>query len=861
MKKYIYSLAFTATALISTACSDDVVNDIPQIPDSQKEMIAFTTSAETGSASSSSATRAGFTGGREYSDQSSGTYATQIIARFSSEKSSSEIRHTKTILNAAYDEDANKGANMASYSDVTYASGQERFWDDAYGRDAKLSVYAVAVPNKTDVQNNSTTLYNLVQKGSTDAVANWQSDAETDALNSIAWQVSNAQTVGFTGTIATEDLCYSHNIQETKDASGSLQYGKGKDGVRIWGKYDTSDQDEKGYPKYKWDGSTTVTDHYPTLDDGQMQFRLTQTGGASDGPGHFDKGHMIFHHALTRITVNLKKSTSDGFKADGTDFVLTDDNITLLNMHFKGTLNIKNGTWSAYTEGNHADNTNVKMATTDKATDVDYTSIAQVVPGFELGKTSTANVMKFTISDNTYYITQKLLFDALNIDANTTRTDINGNKLVTVKNDKITLEQGKNYVFTITIKKTGIAAVTASLVPWVDVNGALEAHNDYVQISLKDKTSEACEYFDLYRMNDDQSSIYAPTTGPGTGTDWSQNYNWLGTAGTDASQNYKDKATKTTTSTTGVWKTNWFWESNKSFYHFRTVNEGLAIQENTTTTADYFNIYGGPIKDYSSTDKTISTAVDDNNVNDFHWGAPFKPAANLVYNVDYGWSAADNANGQIYPAIGSTSGTINIIEHHMMSNVHIILKTKKDDAQTNKLGAGSVDLTDATVKLTNFSNTGTVEMGRGIVKAGETLTSEKQLPTPSPQYKTSGDNTETNKYSYRVVPQILYRGTEATPANDATLTNFIGLTILTKDNNQYYVIKDLSTITATSVKQNGTDYTGGNQSKDEAIKRWYPGYDYTYTITISKKGIETITCSVVDWVKVEAANKDITLED
>lgn len=859
MKKYIYPLAVTAAMLAAASCDDNEILETP-IPDSQKEMISFSLSAETG-VSPSSITRAGFDGGNNGTSQLYNP--THIVARISSSNTSSAVRHTKTLLKATYDQNANDNneeTRWNSYSTVDYATGDNnrRFWDDAFGRDAHISIYAVAVPNYTDVENNGRNLYNLVNSGTTNvSTINtlWQiDDEESNNLNEIQWMVSTTQTAGYNSTIEKEDLCYSHNIQSDVDAAEDLNYGKGKNGVRVWGKYDPSDRDPDGYPMYKY--STNGEDKYPTLDDGTMQFRL-ETGATTEGVGHFDKGHMIFRHALARITVNLVKD--DGFKTDGTDFGLT-NNVILLNMHYNATLNFKTGKWSAYTEGTNNANANINMASVTTSSSVQYSNFAQVIPGYTLGEGSNVNVMKFTVSDNTYYVTQKQLYAALNVSYNTGTVDVNGNKLVTVKDNKIALEQGKNYVFTIKVKKTGISSVTASLVPWVYVNGETTATNDYVEISIQDAQNTHCTHFDLYRMNDDMNDIYAPITGPGTGTDWTPNYNWFGDKGTENYQNYCEKATLSANGT-NVWKTNWFWESNKSFYHFRTVNTGMTIQENNTVKADYFNIYGGPIKDYSDSETTISTAVDDGNVNDYHWGAPFKTGT-IKYDENYGFSANPASSGLLYPAIGSTSQQINIIEHHMMSNVHVILKTTKDETKTNKLAEGSVDLTDAEVTLTNFCNSGKVEMGRGLITPCDqsSKTTEKKLPAPSTPFKTSGDNTETNAYSYRVVPQPLHRGTTASATDDTDLTNFIGLTIQTKDANQYYVIKKLSEIKASEVKQNGSDYSGGNQTTGEKIERWYPGYDYTYVITISKKGIESITCTIVDWITVKGDDVNIDLE-
>ena len=858
MKKYIYPLAVTAAMLAAASCDDNEIIETP-IPDSQKEMISFSLSAETG-VSPSSITRAGFDGGNNGTQLSN---PTQIVARISSSNSSSSVRHTKTLLTATYDQNANDNneeTRWNSYSTVDYATGDNnrRFWDDAFGRDAQISIYAVAVPNYTDVKNNSRNLYDLVKSGTTNvSTINtlWQTDnEESNNLNEIPWMVSITQTAGYNSTIENEDLCYSHNIQSDVDAAGDLNYGKGKNGVRVWGAHDSSDRDGNGYPIYKY--SSSDSDKYPTLDDGTMKFRF-ETGATTEGVGHFDKGHMIFRHALARITVNLVKD--DGFKDDETDFVLTSDNVILLNMHYNATLNFKTGKWSAYTEGTNIANANIKMASVTPSSGVQYSNFAQVIPGYTLGEGSNVNVMKFTVSDNTYYVTQKQLYAALNVSYNTGTVDVNGNKLVTVKDSKIALEQGKNYVFTIKVKKTGISSVTASLVPWVYVNGETTATNDYVKISIQDAQSTHCTHFDLYRMNDDMNDIYAPNSGPGTGKDWTANYNWYGDKGTESSQNYYEKATLSANGT-NVWKTNWFWESNKSFYHFRTVNTNMIIRENTTEIADYFNIYGGPIKDYSDSETTISTAVDDGNVNDYHWGAPFKTGT-IKYDEVYGFSASSPSDGLLYPAIGSTSQQINIIEHHMMSNVHVILKTTKDESKTNKLAEGSVDLTNAEVTLTNFCNSGKVVMGSGLIEPDpSSMTAEKQLTDPSTHFKTSGDNTETNAYSYRVVPQPLHRGTTASATDDTDLTNFIGLTIKTQDNNQYYVIKKLSEIKASEVKQNGSDYLGGNQTTGAAITRWYPGYDYTYIITISKKGIETITCTIVDWITVKGNDVNIDLE-
>ena len=179
----------------------------------------------------------------------------------------------------------------------------------------------------------------------------------------------------------------------------------------------------------------------------------------------------------------------------------------------------------------------------------------------------------------------------------------------------------------------------------------------------------------------------------------------------------------------------------------------------------------------------------------------------------------------------------------MMSNINVILKTTHDGSKV-KLMNGD---TKTTVTITHLATTGTVEMGRGLVNPTNGYTGSHVMTVPATYYKTDGS--ETNPYTFTVVPQVLSRNFSSTNDDD-----FVGLFIQTPDNNLYYVVKKLSEIIATTV----TDQR--DQEENQKITRWYPGHNYTYTITISKKGIESITCSVADWVNVTGEDINIDLE-
>lgn len=859
MKKF-FILTLAAAALSLTACKNGLE---PTLPDSDKEMISFSMSDAQGRLNSGAMTRAGFTA------------TTQIIARIESFRSATvggdripaDKRSTRTVLSAqSHDSHSN------IYSDVT--TSDPRYWDDCFGRYANLSVYAVAVPTKVDITNNSTTLLNLVNYGGENVSTTntvWKKEGSTPATqsnNNITWKVEQGVLTAGTSitgqtavTIENEDLCYSNNIQD--DAT------LGKDGRYVW-----SYTAPVGYPEFSY--TPEAVDKYPNFKDGYMRFVLPGTDETA--PGHFDKGHLIFNHALTRLTVNLKRG--DGFNAGASYFkfqkVGTDDsNVKIIGVPVQNTLNIKEGTWST-TPGDITTGPINKMSPVSPVkTDFDYTLMAQFIPGYTFTQSDNTNVLEFTIDDNTYYVTQQMIWKALNDNAGTGA----GKNGLATDATAYTMEQGKNYVLDITVKKTGIVEVTATLVPWGEVVAAnIDATNSYVKISTTTMgaKTEKCDHFELYRLDAGVNDIYTDQNG----VTLPAMTNWGG--------NYTDHVTPTKTTgyetNGGLWQTPWYWESNKSFYHFRTVDRGVNLQETSTATDDYFNVYSGPVNDtWTVTGEApslvynISTAVNDKNYNDYHWGAPMKTGAKLTYNPSNGYT------DDLYYAIGSTDDNVNIIEQHMMSTVHFVIHTGKK-ADGTSVANGQVSLLNGSNKatrltLTNFAGDGQVKMGNGLVTPSNTIISS-DIPVPgattteyssnvltdASMVSTAANYLATNEtgykvtkaYNYRVVPQELHRGSTAI-ADETVLTNFVGLTIVTPDDNQYYVIKNLYGVLVETLNKHGEskeEHSVGSQ-----ITRWYPGYDYTYHIYINKKQIEAITCTVADWITVEGNVGDINLEN
>lgn len=901
MKKFTYIMLLAAATLAS--CRKETPEII--IPDDQKEQIQFSASDAGGvMPTSNNLTKAGFTGitgGNSYSAD----VKTQIVARISSTDGSS-TRHTRTLMTAQPDESATGGSNWNSTSSVNFSGNDYiRYWDDAFGRDAKLSVYAIAVPNKVGQINNSVSLENKLAKGSTNVNSvnvQWQKDEQN---NVVSWTVTSAVTNDgvTTGqsstTLENEDLCYSNNIQDG-----------GKDGRFVWGAHGATGT----YPSYLWQdhGNPCAQTHdshehdfYPNMDNGQMIF---EQGATSDSPGHFDHGHMIFKHALTRITVDLVGG--EGFDYNNAaSFSLEPQttkcpaSVDLLKMITTNTLNIKTGVWTTPTDANKSAHT--YMVCGSKATGTSfaetktiYSLSAQVIPGYTVTNGSTENMMTFMIDGNNYYVTKDMIFDALNITANTTVNEADGSQKVTVDGSNITLEQGKNYHFSIKVSKTKIESLTCTLVDWVDVTGSFAATNAYISFNSLDAGEiNDCQHFDLYRVLNLNNTVTDPTHTTFDGTsqymtgyaeDSDPVRDSLSTDGTNPGITQKEAGTSTKSK---IWETSWFFNNNKSFYHFRTVVPGTTItKEEASGKGDYFTMYSGPIMDTypGSGLPEYPTEVIDGNAtakyNDYHWGAIFKPTtASPAYTANLNYDPETGFNSQLTGPVGPTTSTLNLIEQHMMSNIRVILLTPINDNGTFPVDA--VDLYDASVgaprkvsavNITNFAGSATVRMGNGLITPATSYTT-KSMTTPDSTTEWSGDSKldpdtdyctsktftfqgksqkyyATQPYTYRIVPQSLTRGAGA--------ANKVGITIQTPDDNMYYVVEDLSAVVPSSVTGNALkgDHPADGEGNYSAIDRWYPGYTYTYYFVISKSGIQALTCTIVDWVNVDAKGLDINLE-
>lgn len=759
-KLFKYTLPMVALCGALASCSDETTSGGNANNNDGKELIAL--SGNDNGVTRAALTRGGFSA------------ATTVEMRIKAEDKSganTTARYAKATATAS----AASGNDLSS---LTYADGMARYWDDAFGRNSKLTIYAFAIPGQT-----SATLPTWAdtdwQKVDASTNPNWYIGTE---YTKVKWGVSTAQT---SATRTAEDLTYSNNI------SADDELGKGG---RYYYTYDASKND--------WTENK--------FGNGPLTWTAKATGETT---GRFDKGHLVFKHALAKIEINLKEdngfdnNSSNDFKWTNT----TEQNITLTGFNTSGTFDVSTGSWDGLSSSKI---TQMDETTGTPAAQTTRKLYAYVLPGTNLYTTST-NVAEFEIDNSQYYVTGTQIANAIR------KYYENATDATADYKNFTTIEAGKHYIINLKVAKKGVE-VTAAIVEWGTVNSDdADAQNTYATFELDDRGSKFTDgsdsKFNLYRAAKDAGDYITANT--------VANYDWK--------SGYEVATDKSCTS--NLWKTNWYYDNNKTYYHFRAAGATEGASSITIDTdansCDYFTIgSGSAYKDYI-------------------WGAPFNMNKDNGTYKQFTYSTTNGFDGtgtshQLAQAISSTGSQINMLLFHVTSHITVKVKTTTDD---NKV---TLDGTNTKVEILNFLPNGKVLVGNGLVTAYGDRTSYAAMTIES---YNSGDTSTPAQvaFSYGIVPQALsYTG------------GTIGLRITTPDGNQY-VVSDLSKCTATAVTNDNlaNPYTEKDDKDNYIITSWYPGYKYTYNITIKKTGIERITAAVVGWETVTGKDIEIDLEN
>lgn len=720
------------------------------------------------------------------------TAATRLFLYMKSEDSNADAAHTHTADKYAltYVEAA---AAASGKSPITTAPTQQLYWDDAHSRCSKLTVYAFAIANKQrgSMQIDKTSTI----KFGPESGALAKVDFRTNAINpTFDWAIGGGDNFCSQEIFDWGDVVFSNNI------ANNTSYSK-----------------PDGRMDFDWETSS------PTY-------------------RKFDKGDLIFYHALTKVTFHVVMG--EGFTESDFKFN-TNTNIKLQGFNGSGTFDLAQGEFTSTSPKtlNYIAPQNPGLKTDAVDPSIKYYEVySYLVPGTDLKNSTVAEALTLLVNNNKYVIPMRTLYDKL-LENTANQQDASTVK-ESVLTDGTSMKAGVNYLFTINIGKTKINNITAQVADWETVSAEeFTPTNARIELQLEERGSDL--------TNSDHLSLYrAADNNAGDIDDNYAVYNWTtGYNPTAMTPSYVAE----TVDKPAHWTTTWYWDSNKNFYHFRALAKDngsakVVVPNSVETDAvngDYYTLNSGVSYD------------------DILWGAPMldvaknetSDATTLKWNYGpdtNGFDAKDDgtvASGltgshQIYKAIGPTEDPVKLILFHMMSDLSITLSTTSNtDPDHVDFGDGSDAAHSTKIELTEYKADGKLLLGNGLV----TATSTAGTSTVSTTLSTSALTC-----TYGAIPQ--------------SLTNVV-LVITTPDHNQYKVaMKDVLAAASNAVSNNNianpynkVGGTGANKDK-YIIDRWYPGFKYTYTFTLKKKGIVDLQATIVDWENVTAGDDNVQIQ-
>ena len=172
------------------------------------------------------------------------------------------------------------GSGETNPLNVSFASGYQRYWEDSYSRDSKVSVYSACVPGNTATALNigASTSYNY-------GTYTWSTDAITP---NIAWPLSGTSASQNADFLTAQDLCFSNNVSSLPNPDNRIAF------------------------------------------DGTLN--------------KFTSKRLIFHHALTKVTFKIKRGDGFGTSTGVFNFTnAATENIVLKGFNTSGTLDISTG--------------------------------------------------------------------------------------------------------------------------------------------------------------------------------------------------------------------------------------------------------------------------------------------------------------------------------------------------------------------------------------------------------------------------------------------------------------------------------------------------------------------------------------
>lgn len=334
-----------------------------------------------------------------------------------------------------------------------------------------------------------------------------------------------------------------------------------------------------------------------------------------------------------------------------------------------------------------------------------------------------------------------------------------GHELKTDDGNYILTKPGYNYYLELNVNKAGVL-VEASLTDWTEVSssatGDIVFTNDEQNVAISDANYVNEASFSLFRYH-----------------------------GNTPNNSYYEYATVSTWSTDANKWNNVpviYWPNKNDTYYFRALAQYNGLTESKKSIVS--------VGTYPSEKGTGITQSG----NDILWGTT--PEHN-TYSAD--------------EALPPRTGNVPITFRHALSKLTINL--------TSPEGASNVDLTDATISVTNLYTAGTINLHDGSVTVS-TLNTESETLTNAAIFSNSASIS-----NLLVVPQTI--------GNNSQI-------IITLSDAVYRLQLNQCKIT----------------SSETAIGTWEGGKDYNYTITVAKEAVK-FSVQVQDWAVVNGGGNAI----
>ncbi|MCI6105200.1 MAG: fimbrillin family protein [Bacteroidales bacterium] len=536
-------------------------------------------------------------------------------------------------------------------------------------------------------------------------------------------------------------------------------------------------------PTDQSDGTTITNNDLLTSNNitagGDGTLKFDDVKGKTSTPPTKPSDLLEFTHAMTHITVELTAGT--GFEASvGYTQFATTPSVTLLGFPYVGLVDIINKKTTAtdknFTVGSRPATGNIncfaKLNKTENTSSHTATATALVYPGCAFDDAT--NVLRIMADGNEYLVTAKKMNEAM----------------TTAGHAKF--QQGTNYVFQITVNKTGVD-VTATIKEWDEITAENEAPIINFDKCYGHDGTAFTETFSLYRSTDKMAGPYTNNADQAVVSYDNENNRYVMTP-------------------------QLYWPDHKTHYFFRAIwpkvgsakgpaaaklDDGKRILvQNEPYTADQYPSdlrIGMPRKADGTPDETCK-----------------KTGAG--HGIE-GICATDAPDGSAH----GTDGKIHLNFRYAMSQVNVKLETNHAASSTNRVTFDE----HTTVEILNGYTAGALMLGDG--------SSDFTGKTPATYTMSKPAADDYTNYLDAIVPQPL-----TSPAGDLKFRITVG-------DDAYETVLGIKDIPVTVT----VTIDGKQQQQQQAINAWEPGKKYIYTLTITKTGV-TVTATIADWETVTA---------